>query len=118
MPPAGGSRRTNLNWGPLLSSDLTLGEDRDIACRLLAATTQAGDREEIAETVRLLEKVPPRSHRQDGRLNAGTPPGRNNVLPRFYAHVLAQWAANRRRVLRLEFAADELPGNLEWHDRC
>ena len=24
----------------------------------------------------------------------------------------------QRRVLHLEFAADDLPGNLEWHDRC
>jgi ectoine hydroxylase-related dioxygenase (phytanoyl-CoA dioxygenase family) len=24
----------------------------------------------------------------------------------------------QRRVLHLEFAADELPGNLEWFDRC
>jgi ectoine hydroxylase-related dioxygenase (phytanoyl-CoA dioxygenase family) len=26
--------------------------------------------------------------------------------------------AGQRRVLHLEFAADELPGNLEWFDRC
>jgi ectoine hydroxylase-related dioxygenase (phytanoyl-CoA dioxygenase family) len=26
--------------------------------------------------------------------------------------------ASRRRVLHLEFAADDLPGNLEWFDRC
>jgi hypothetical protein len=26
--------------------------------------------------------------------------------------------AGRRRVLHLEFAADDLPGNLEWFDRC
>jgi hypothetical protein len=24
----------------------------------------------------------------------------------------------QRRVLHLEFAAADLPGNLEWHDRC
>jgi hypothetical protein len=26
--------------------------------------------------------------------------------------------AGQRRVLHLEFEADELPGNLEWFDRC
>jgi len=26
--------------------------------------------------------------------------------------------ASRRRVLHLKFAADDLPGNLEWFDRC